>query len=81
MSATLFSLFISGVFLIGGFIGIFWPGLIHSLDTENASSTDPPSSQQLWTVRISSLLMFLMGCIGIYAVLTSDGTPADGPLF
>jgi len=80
MFDTLFGLFVFGSFAVGGFTGIFWPALIHSLDTEN-DSTVAPSSQQLWAVRISSVMMFLLGCIGLYALLTWDGTPPEGPLF
>jgi hypothetical protein len=80
MLDTLIAVLVFGGFLVTGFIGTFWPALIHSLDTENASA-GPPSPQQLRTMRVSSLVMFLMGCIGIYAVLTWDGTPPDGPLF
>jgi len=81
MANTLFGLLVSGLFLVAGFVGIFWPTLIHSLDTENDSTSTSHAPQQLWAIRISSLVMFLLGCAGIYAILTWDGTPADGPLF
>jgi len=85
MRDTLIGLLVFGGLTAGGFAGIFWRALIHSLDTENDStandSTAAPSPQQLWAVRISSVVMFLMGCVGLYAVLTWDGTPPDGPLF
>ena len=81
MLNTLLGLFVFGALLVGGFTATFWPALIHSLDTENDSTSAPPSSQQLWTVRISSLVMFLFGCAGVYAILTWDGTPPEGPLF
>ena len=81
MLDKLLPLLVFGVLVFGGFTGTFWPALIHSLDTENDSVTVAPSPQKLWTVRIGSVVAFLMGCAGLYAFLTWDGTPADGPLF
>jgi hypothetical protein len=80
MLSPLLPVLVFGGLLIGGFTGTFWPALIHSLDTENDSAS-APSPDQLWKVRIGCIVMFLMGCVGIYAVLTWDGTPPDGPLF
>ncbi len=80
MLNSLLPVLIFGGLLSGGFTGIVWPALIHSLDTENDSSS-APSPQQLRAVRIGSFVIFLLGCAGFYAFLTWDGTPPDGPLF
>jgi hypothetical protein len=64
MPNTLLATFVFGGMLVGGFTGTFWPALVQSLDSDN-ESTVAPSSQQLWSVRISNAVMFLMGCAGI----------------
>jgi len=81
MQNTILAVCVFGGLVVGGFTGTVWPALFHSLDTENESTGAPPSPQQLWAVRVNCAVMFLIGCAGLYAVLTWDGTPPDGPLF
>ena len=79
MSNALVPVLISCGLILGGFTGIFWPAFVYSLNTDNESNI--PSLRRRCPVRIGSFVMFLMGCIGLYAFVTWDGTPPDGPLF
>ena len=78
--ADVFGLLITGLLLVTGAVGIVSPGTLCDLESGVDVPPGPPSSQRLREMRISCLIMFVFGCIGIYAILTAVG-PADGPLF
>ena len=76
----LFPLGILGLLLLGGVAGLVAPAMVWELDTENRG-LGPPTPTDLRGVRITGIVMIAMACIGLYAVLTSNGQPPEGPLF
>jgi hypothetical protein len=75
-----FGLLITGLLLVTGAVGIVSPGTLCDLESGVDIAPGPPSTQRLREMRIQCVIMVVMGCIGIYAILTAVG-PADGPLF
>jgi hypothetical protein len=75
-----FGLLITGILLVTGAIGIVSPGTLCDLESGPDIPPGPPSDQRLREMRIQCLVMVILGCVGIYAILTAVG-PADGPLF
>ncbi len=78
--ADAFGLLITGLLLVTGAIGIVSPGTLCDLESGVDVPPGPPSEQRLREMRVSCVIMFVFGCIGIYAILTAVGPP-DGPLF
>jgi hypothetical protein len=75
-----FGLLITGMLLVTGAVGIVSPGTLCDLESGVDIPPGPPSEQRLREMRVSCLIMFVLGCIGVYAILTAVG-PADGPDF
>lgn len=75
-----FPLGILGLLSLTGTAAIVAPAMVWELDTENRGA-GPPTPADLRGVRITGIVMIAMACIGLYAILTANGQPAEGPLF
>ena len=71
---------ILGLLFLTGTVAIVAPAMVWELDTENRGA-GPPTPTDLRGVRITGIVMIAMACIGLYAFLTSNGQPPEGPLF
>jgi hypothetical protein len=78
--ADAFGLLISGLFIVTGAVGIVSPDTLCDLESGVDIPPGPPSEQRLRQMRVQCLVMVILGCVGIYVILTAVG-PADGPLF
>ena len=78
--ANAFGLLITGLLLVTGAVGIVSPGTLCDLEHGVDVPPGPPSEQRLREMRMQFIIMVVLGCIGIYAILTAVG-PAEGPLF
>jgi hypothetical protein len=73
-------LLIAGALLAVGALGAVSPDTLCSAETGVDVPPGPPSPERLRTMRIQCVVLFVFGCVVIYAILTARG-PADGPLF
>ncbi|HZL86736.1 MAG TPA: hypothetical protein VFB96_00050 [Pirellulaceae bacterium] len=68
-------LVITALLTIYGSCKVIWPGIL--LDREEASADGAPTPQQLSESRIQGIVLLAFGIIGLYAILTWDGTPPE----
>ena len=75
----MFPLGILSLLFFTGIAATTAPAMVWELDTENRG-LGPPTPGDLRGVRITGIVMIAMAAIGLYAILTSLGQPAEGPL-
>ncbi len=66
---------ISTSLTVAGLIKIVWPATL--IDRDSVAPGDPPTAAELRQSRNHGLVMVAFGVIGLYAILTWDGTPAE----
>lgn len=68
-------LLIAASISIAGLIKVVWPEVL--LDREADFEGRTPTSNELWQSRRDGMVMLAFGVIGLYAILTWDGTPPE----
>ena len=66
-------------FILTGVYAILWPADMYAR-RRDPGDPELPTSRDLRRTRVEGAIIVLMGCAGVYAILTNDGTPV-GPVF
>lgn len=69
------SLLIASSITVVGLIKVVRPAML--LDREADAGSGPPTPDELRQSRWHGIVMLAFGAIGLYAILTWDGTPAE----
>jgi hypothetical protein len=69
------SLAIATLISLVGAIKVIWPAML--IDREADAGNGEPTPEELRRSRWHGMVMLAFGVIGLYAILTWDGTPAE----
>ena len=70
---------ITAAFILTGVYSILWPADMYER-RRDPEDPEVPTSRDLRRVRFEGVVIVMLGCAGLYAILTSSGPP-EGPLF
>ncbi len=60
---------------VAGLTKVVWPEVL--IDRESDAPSGPPTAAELRQSFWHGIVMLVFGVIGLYAILTWDGTPAE----
>jgi hypothetical protein len=73
--AVAFGLTISTALAVTGLCKVIWPAWL--IDRDAADESAPPTPKEIRQSRWHGIIMLAFAAIGLYAILTWDGTPAE----